>query len=349
MPDQIIEIPPNTEVVISITINPCHCDPSVLTESSPIEEIPFSPEVPSIDESETIVVIDPPLEQPIEETLTLVLDNPLEPEVLLPFNEEPTIIPTVETPSFEIESVIEVISTIPEVTPIAELVPEVQPVVEPTPSSSEALPIEATLLEVEPTPVETPITVTIEETLPEVQPVVETPSTSPVTLPIELPNAEVFPVSITPILVTDSPVELSNPIPIAVAPSLEVHNCKLSSSLTLAEFTKRLIAATKDLLYPSESDFPIEVLSKGLSTKIPPIKGIEVRNLERVFPEFLRLSDEIGTQAARWQALYQLIKANTVTTVWHYPVKQKRYTHEELVIMLHPQGTVGLRIKLVET
>jgi hypothetical protein len=296
MPEQIIEMPQHSEVVISITINPCKCDKSleVSTEpvfSTPVEEVPSDPviEPEAITVSEPIPVIELPIEQPIAP----VVDNPSVPEV------EPVVSPTVETPT-----------------------PEVVPTTEP----------------IQPTP--------------ETTQVVEIPTTSPVTLPIEVPSPEVLPIA--PILVIDNPI----PVPIPVPSNPEVHNCKLASNLTLAEFTKQLFAAAKDLLYPSESDFPIEVLSKGLSTKIPPIKGIEVRNLERVFPEFLRQADpddqqtgnvERASIAARWQALYELIKANSVTTVWHYPVKQKRYTHEELVVMLHPQGTVGLRIKLVET
>jgi hypothetical protein len=290
MPEQIIEIPPNSEVVISITINPCKCDKSVV----PVEEVPSNPVI----EPEPITVGEPipVIEIPIEQPLIPVVDSPSVPKV------EPAVSPTVDTPT-------------PEVVPTTEPIqptPEVQPEVKPTP--------------------------------------VEIPTTSPVTLPIEVPSPEVLPIA--PILVID------NPIPVPVSPSPEVHNCKLASNLTLAEFTKQLFAASKDLLYPSESDFPIEVLSKGLSTKIPPIKGIEVRNLERVFPEFLRQVDTDDQQtgnverafiAGRWQALYELIKGNSVTTVWHYPVKQKRYTHEELVVMLHPQGTVGLRIRLVET
>jgi hypothetical protein len=301
MPEQIIEIPQNAEVVISITINPCKCDKSVEepTEpviSTPVEEVPSNPVI----EPEPTSVIEPiqVIELPIEQPIVPVVDNPSVPEV------EPAVSPTVETPT-----------------------PEVIPTNEPIQPKPEAQP------EVKPTPV-------------------EIPTTSPVTLPVEVPTPEVLPIA--PILVIDNPI----PVPIPAPTISEVHNCKLASNLTLAEFTKQLFAATKDLLYPSESDFPIEVLSKGLSTKIPPIKGIEVRNLERVFPEFLRQADpddqqtgnvERASIAAKWQALYELIKGNSVTTVWHYPVKQKRYTHEELVVMLHPQGTVGLRIRLVET
>jgi hypothetical protein len=121
---------------------------------------------------------------------------------------------------------------------------------------------------------------------------------------------------------------------------------------------KKLSTLTKGLLYPSESDFPIDVLSKGFSSKMPNVKGIEVRNLDRVFPSFLRNVDPDDQQtgnveraklAARWQALYDFIKHHCSVTAWHYPVKQNKYTHELMVLLLHPQGTVALRIKLVET
>jgi hypothetical protein len=91
---------------------------------------------------------------------------------------------------------------------------------------------------------------------------------------------------------------------------------------------------------------------------MPPIKGIEVRNLDRVIPSFFRNIDpddqqtgnvERASLATRWQALYNFIKDHSSVTAWHYPVKQKKYTHELMVIVLHPQGTVALRIKLVET
>jgi len=292
MPEQIIEIPQNSEVVISITINPCKCDKSVEVPAEPviyfpIEEVPSNPEVIPVVEPEPILITELPI-------ASVVDDSPVS-------KVEPIVTPTVETP-------------------IPEVVPAIAPI----------------------------------QPNPEVQPIVEILTASPATLPVEVPNSDVLPAVTNPILVVDNPI----PVPILVTPSPEVHNCKLASSLTLVEFTKQLFATTKDLLYPSESDFPIEVLSKGLSTKIPPIKGIEVRNLEQVFPEFLRQADpddqqtgnvERASIAAKWQALYELIKGNSVTTVWHYPVKQKRYTHEELVVMLHPQGTVGLRIRLVET
>jgi Nuclease A inhibitor-like protein len=121
---------------------------------------------------------------------------------------------------------------------------------------------------------------------------------------------------------------------------------------------KQLTNLTKGLLYPSESDFPIEVLSKGFSSKMPPIKGVEVRRLDRVIPNFLRIVDPDDQQtgnverarlADRWQALYDFIKDHSSVTAWHYPVKQNRYTHELIVLLLHPQGTVALRIKFVET
>jgi Nuclease A inhibitor-like protein len=130
----------------------------------------------------------------------------------------------------------------------------------------------------------------------------------------------------------------------------------LDSPLSLPDFVKQLNALTKGLLYPSESDFPIEVLTKGFSSKMPPLKGIQVRTLDRVIPSFLRNVDpddqqtgnvERATLAAKWQALYKFIKVNTSVTAWHYPVKGKKYTHELFALLLHPQGTAALRIKLV--
>jgi len=121
---------------------------------------------------------------------------------------------------------------------------------------------------------------------------------------------------------------------------------------------KQLITLTKGLLYPSESDFPIEVLSKGFSSNMPPIKGIKVYNIDRVIPNFLRNVDpddqqtgnlERASLAARWQTLYDFIKYHSSVTAWHYPMKQNKYTHELIVLLLHPQGTVALKIKLVET
>jgi len=52
--------------------------------------------------------------------------------------------------------------------------------------------------------------------------------------------------------------------------------------------------------------------------------------------------------AMRWKQLYDLIRYNAVCTIWHYPYesKSRKYTHEMMVILLHPQGTLALRIKL---
>jgi len=81
----------------------------------------------------------------------------------------------------------------------------------------------------------------------------------------------------------------------------------------------------------------MDVIPKGVSTRMPNIKGIEVRTLDRVFPTFLREVDPDDQQtgnveraaiAARWQTLYDLISKNAVITAWHYPVKKRPYTHE---------------------
>jgi Nuclease A inhibitor-like protein len=176
------------------------------------------------------------------------------------------------------------------------------------------------------------------------------PVTPPVLDPLP-PVVEPIPVVIT---------EPSPPMPIPIVePVLPEHcYCDLDSPLSLPDFVKQLTTVTKGLLYPSESDFPIEVLTKGFSSKMPPVKGIEVRNLDRVIPSFFRNIDPDDQQsgnverailAARWQALYSFIKNNASVTAWHYPVKQKKYTHEMIVLLLHPQGTVALRTKLVET
>jgi hypothetical protein len=216
----------------------------------------------------------------------------------------------------------------------------------------------------EPTP--EPIIEAISE--PEIDPV-PTPDPMVETIPVIDPNppATVEPEPIPPVII-DSPVtppvpdplppvvepipvvinEPSPPIPIPAvellpAASPEHCYCDLDSPLSLPDFVKQLTTLSKGLLYPSESDFPIEVLTKGFSSKMPPIKGIEVRNLDRVISTFLR------TENTRWQALYNLIKQHASVTAWHYPVKQKKYTHELIVILRHPQGTVALRTKLVET
>jgi hypothetical protein len=202
--------------------------------------------------------------------------------------------------------------------PVIELLPTPNPLVDLIPVIDPAL---AAIVEPEPIP------------LPPV------PIPDPVTLPLPDP----LPPVVEPIPVT----EPSPPIPILVVkptpePEPEHCYCDLDSPLSLPDFVKQLTTLTKGLLYPSESDFPIEVLTKGFSSKMLPIKGIEVRTLDRVFPELLR-------QKALWQTLYTFIKNNCSVTAWHYPVKQKKYTHELIVLLLHPQGTVALRIKLVET
>jgi len=215
-------------------------------------------------------------------------------------------------------------------------------------------------------------------TIPTPDPVVEAIS---IIDPASLPTLETEPIPLLPVII-DSPVAppVTDPLPPVVEPIPVVINepsppiplpvellpkvsqdhcyCDLDSPLSLPDFVKQLTTLTKGLLYPSESDFPIEVLSKGFSSKMPPIKGIEVRNLDRVIPSFLRNVDsddqqtgnvERASLADRWQALYTFIKHHASVTAWHYPVKQNRYTHEQIVLLLHPQGTVALKIKLVET
>jgi hypothetical protein len=128
--------------------------------------------------------------------------------------------------------------------------------------------------------------------------------------------------------------------------------------MTYAEFLSTLrpkAFGTKSplsgLLYPSESDFPIEISPRGLSYRMPD-RG-EVRDLDRVFQ--MRqvqdwMSEEDKAIAQRWQSISDHIASNTIaTTAWHYKVNRKNYTHEQVVILLHEAGVVSLRIRLVET
>ncbi|WP_210391332.1 nuclease A inhibitor family protein [Synechococcus sp. PCC 7502] len=217
---------------------------------------------------------------------------------------------------------------------------ELPPVIEPTPE-----PVVEIILVIDPAP---PISVQ-PEPIPPV--IIDSPITPPVPEPL--------PPVVEPIPVTEPspPVSILVVEPVPPAPTEHCY-CDLDSKLNLADFEKQLTTLTKGLLYPSESDFPIEILSKGFSSKMPPIKGIEVRSLDRVIPNFLRNIDpddqqsgnvERASLANRWQALYSFIKNNASVTAWHYPVKQKKYTHELIVLLLHPQGTVALKTKLVET
>jgi hypothetical protein len=128
--------------------------------------------------------------------------------------------------------------------------------------------------------------------------------------------------------------------------------------MTYAEFLSTLRSLLSNLLYPSESDFPVEISPRGLSYRMP--SSGEVRNLDRVF-QMRHIEDWMGEEerrnasgteslAQRWQAVYDHIASNTIaTTAWHYKVNRKNYTHEQVVILLHAQGVVGLRIRLVET
>jgi hypothetical protein len=128
--------------------------------------------------------------------------------------------------------------------------------------------------------------------------------------------------------------------------------------MTYAEFLSTLRSLLSGLLYPSESDFPIEISPRGLSYRMPE-RG-EVRDLDRVFrmrhvEDWMSEDDKaIGSatqaNAQRWQSVYDHIASNTIaTTAWHYKVNRKNYTHEQVVILLHEAGVVGLRIRLVET
>jgi Nuclease A inhibitor-like protein len=128
--------------------------------------------------------------------------------------------------------------------------------------------------------------------------------------------------------------------------------------MTYAEFLSTLRSLLNGLLYPSESDFPVEISPRGLSYRMPE-RG-EVRDLDRVF-KMRHVEDWMGEEeqaigsatqanAQRWQSVYNHIASNTIaTTAWHYKVNRKNYTHEQVVILLHAQGVVGLRIRLVET
>ncbi|MEE3719695.1 hypothetical protein V2H45_23415 [Tumidithrix elongata RA019] len=121
--------------------------------------------------------------------------------------------------------------------------------------------------------------------------------------------------------------------------------------MNLKDFIAELRRLLSGLLYISESDFPVEVAPRGLPYRMPE-KG-EVRSLDRVFQmrnlqDWMRAEEQATAQ--RWQTVYDHIANNTIASVaWHYPVNRRNYTHEQIVILLHPQGVVGLRIKLVET
>jgi hypothetical protein len=254
---------------------------------------------------------------------------------------------------------------------------EPSPVIEPVVTVEHiTIPVES-----EPIPVIEPIALPVTHSDPVIEPI-PTPIPDPVIEPIPpkpvgpepillppipdpLPPVEPIPNSLPPVLIPD-PVIPPLPDPVAPIPTPEPTQplspehcyCDLDSPLSLPDFVKQLTILTKGLLYPSESDFPIEVLTKGFSSKMPPLKGIQVRTLDRVIPAFLRSIDpddqqtgnvERASLATRWQALYQFIKVNASVTAWHYPVKGKKYTHELIVLLLHPQGTVALRTKLVET
>jgi hypothetical protein len=116
--------------------------------------------------------------------------------------------------------------------------------------------------------------------------------------------------------------------------------------MTYAEFLSTLRSLLSGLLYPSESDFPVEVVPRGLSYRMP--NSGEVRDLDRIFQ--MRhvqdwMSEDDKAIAQRWQSVYDHIASNTIAAAaWHYKVNRKNYTHEQVVILLHAQGVVGLRI-----
>jgi hypothetical protein len=252
-----------------------------------------------------------------------------------------TIEPAIEETNPELPLPVEPITIPVELEPI--------PVVEPLPPEP-VIPSDPVIK-----PILTPDPVIILD--PILDPVIEPVPPKPVEPePIPLPP---IPDPLPPIPDPVPPISTPEPLPLPTQPLPPEHcYCDLDSPLSLPDFVKQLNALTKGLLYPSESDFPIEVLTKGFSSKMPPLKGIQVRTLDRVIPSFLRSIDpddqqtgnvERAALANRWQSLYKFIKANASVTAWHYPVKGKKYTHELIVLLLHPQGTAALRIKLVET
>jgi hypothetical protein len=105
--------------------------------------------------------------------------------------------------------------------------------------------------------------------------------------------------------------------------------------MTYAEFLSTLRSLLSGLLYPSESDFPVEVVPRGLSYRMP--SSGELRDLDRVF--WMRhiedwMSGEERSLAQRWQSVYDHITSNTIATAaWHYKVNRKNYTHQGYFIL----------------
>jgi hypothetical protein len=293
------------------------------------------------------------------------IEIPCNTEVLIRVTcKEAAPIPFIEPLPTEPSPVIEPVVTVESITiPV-----ESKPIVEPIPVVIE--PITEPVIPSDPViePIPNPDPVIISDPLPDpvIEPVPSNPlEPEPIPLPPVLIPDPVLPVQpipdpvISPLPDPVPPISTPEPLPVPAQPLPPEHcYCDLDSPLSLPDFVKQLNALTKGLLYPSESDFPIEVLTKGFSSKMPPLKGIQVRTLDRVIPSFLRNVDpddqqtgnvERANLATRWQALYQFIKGNASVTAWHYPIKGKKYTHELFVLLLHPQGTVALRTKLVET
>jgi hypothetical protein len=330
MTEHNIEIPCNTEVVIKVsctertcgTATPVICDgvfPILIVE--PVIEPGIEPIAdPIIDFP--ILIVEPVIEPVVELTPDPVIGSPK------PIDEPVAVIEQITEPVVIAEPVIEPIAE-----PVADLILVAEPVIE-APTN----PVIPDPVIVEPIQTLNPDPVIVAE-----------PAPSPVVDPVVTPTPSQVPI-IEPPLVIDVPQLPQLPT--------EPRNCELASNLTLAEFGKQLIAAAKGLLYPSESDFAIEVLLKGFTSRAPNVPGVQFRNLDRVIPSFLRTVDEDDQQtgnveraalAERWRSLYNLIRANASSTAWHYKVKGRKYTHEMIVLLVHPQGTLALRIKLVET
>jgi len=322
MTEHIIEIPCNTEVAIRVSCTERTCG---------------TPTPVICDGGFPILIVEPVIEPGIEPIADPIIDFPI-------LIVEPLIEPVVElTP----DPVIGSPKPIDE--PVAVIV---EPVIDPI---TEPVVIAEPVIESIAEPVADPILVA--------EPVIEAPTNpeiaDPVVEPIQTLNPD--PVVVVEPVVIAEPVVVVEPIPTPVVDPVIIsqpRNCQLESALTLVEFGKQLIAAAKGLLYPSESDFAIEVLLKGFTSRAPNVPGVQFRNLDQVIPSFLRTVDEDDQQtgnleraalAERWRSLYNLIRSNSTATAWHFKVKGRKYTHEMIVLLVHPQGTVALRIKLVET
>jgi hypothetical protein len=151
---------------------------------------------------------------------------------------------------------------------------------------------------------------------------------------------------------------------IAVCGTVEPNGSCITSSLSLSEFADELTKATNGLVYPqqiiqhekNDPSLAIKVVRTGFSAKMRTADTSVICNLDNVIGR-LTAFDEDDQQtgnteryedAMRWKRLYDLIRYNAVCTIWHYPYesRNRKYTHEMMVILLHPQCTLALRIKL---